>query len=69
MAKARIEILHSFKRAAEDCAEKNGVSLNRFSPLALAEKVGIMGAVDFFAERGKGADAGRAVRFLEGRPG
>jgi hypothetical protein len=35
---------------------------------ALAEKVGARGAVEFFAEKGKGGDPARAVAFLEGRP-
>ena len=69
MPKVIVEVSHSLKRAAEDFAEKDGVSLNQFIALALAEKVGTIGAAEFFAERGKGADVERAVKWLEGRPG
>lgn len=68
-ARVSLNLPHSLKRAAEDYAEKDGVSLNQFIALALAEKVGTIGAAEFFTERGKGADAERAVAFLEGRPG
>lgn len=70
-AKARVSLNlpQSLKAAAEDFAEREGVSLNQFIALALAEKVGAARAADFFAERGKGADAARAVAWLEGRPG
>ena len=36
--------------------------------VALADKICATRAAEFFAERGQGADAARAVRFLEGRP-
>ena len=36
--------------------------------LALAEKVGSMGAAEFFAERGKNGDVDWAIEFLESRP-
>jgi hypothetical protein len=68
-SRVSLNLPQSLKAAAEDFAERDGVSLNQFIALALAEKVGTMGAAEFFAERGKGADAERAVRFLEGRPG
>jgi hypothetical protein len=68
-AKARVSLNlpNSLKTAAENFAAKEGVSLNQFIALALAEKVGATRAADWFAERGKGADAERAVRWLEGR--
>lgn len=68
-ARVSLNLPQSLKRAAEDFAEKDGVSLNQFIALALAEKVGTIGAAEFFAERGKGADRERAIAFLEGRPG
>ncbi|UWQ95030.1 pilus assembly protein HicB [Rhodobacteraceae bacterium M385] len=68
-ARVSLNLPQSLKRAAEEFAEKDGVSLNQFIALALAEKVGTVGAAEYFAERGKGADAERAVAFLEGRPG
>jgi hypothetical protein len=69
MARITVRLPQSLKAAAEDFAERDGVSLNQFIALALAEKVGTMGAAEFFAERGKGADAERAAAWLEGRPG
>ncbi|MEZ5779220.1 MAG: pilus assembly protein HicB [Paracoccaceae bacterium] len=70
-AKARVSLNlpQSLKAAAEDFAEREGVSLNQFIALALAEKVGAARAADYFTERGKGADAARAVAWLEGRAG
>ena len=59
----------SMKRAAQDFARKEGVSLNRYVARAVAEKIGAGGAAAFFAERGKGGDVEWAVGFLEGREG
>ena len=67
-ARVSLNLPNSLKRAAEDFAEKDGVSLNQFIAVALAEKVGAQGAAAFFAERGKGGDAAQAIAFLEGRP-
>jgi hypothetical protein len=67
-ARVSLNLPNSLKTAAEDFAAKEGVSLNQFIALALAEKVGATRAADWFTERGKGADAERAVRWLEGRP-
>jgi hypothetical protein len=67
-ARVSLNLPRSLKRAAEDFAEKDGVSLNQFIALALAEKVGASGAAAFFAERGKDGDAEWAVGLLEGRP-
>jgi len=52
-ARVSLNLPNSLKRAAEDFAVKDGVSLNQYIALALAEKVGARGAADFFAERGK----------------
>ena len=67
-ARVSLNLPHSLKRAAEDFAEKDGVSLNQYVALALAEKVGSSGAVEFFAERGKNGDMDWAIALLEGRP-
>jgi hypothetical protein len=67
-ARVSLNLPNSLKRAAEDFAVKDGVSLNQYIALALAEKVGARGAADFFAERGKNGDADWAVEWLEGRP-
>ena len=69
--KARISLRlpQSLRLAAAEFAAKEGVSLNQFIALALAEKVVTLGAAELLAEHGQGSDAERAVRFLEGRPG
>ena len=68
MARFTLRLAPSLKRAAEEFAEKDGVSLNQFIALALAEKVGAVGAAQFFAERGKDGDPEWAVGFLKSRP-
>ena len=67
-ARVSLNLPRSLKRAAEDFAEKDGVSLNQYVALALAEKIGARGAAEYFAERGKNGDPARAIAFLEGRP-
>ena len=67
-ARVSLNLPRSLKRAAEDFAEKDGVSLNQYVALALAEKIGARGAAEFFAERGKNGDRERAIALLEGRP-
>ena len=70
MTKARVSLNlpASLKAAAEDYAERDGVSLNQFIALALAEKVGAFGASEFFSERSVGADRARAIAFLRAAP-
>jgi hypothetical protein len=58
----------SLKAAAEEYAERDGVSLNQFISMALAEKVGAQGAAAFFAERAAGGDAKAAIAFLRKAP-
>jgi hypothetical protein len=67
-ARVSLNLPQSLKKAAEDFAAKDGVSVNQYIALALAEKIGARGAAEFFEERGKGGDPARAVAFLEGRP-
>jgi hypothetical protein len=57
------------KRALEEMAARDGVSVNRVAARAVAEKIGGPGAAAFFAERGKDGDVERAIAFLEGRSG
>ena len=66
MTKARVSLNlpASLKAAAEDYAGRDGVSLNQFIALALAEKVGAFSASEFFSERAAGADRARALDFL-----
>lgn len=70
MTKARVSLNlpASLKAAAENYAERDGVSLNQFIALALAEKVGAFNASDFFAQRADGADRTRALAFLRATP-
>lgn len=67
-ARVSLNLPRSLKKAAEDFAAKDGVSVNQYIALALAEKIGARGAAEFFQERGKDGDPARAVAFLEGRP-
>jgi hypothetical protein len=67
-ARVSLNLPRSLKKAAEDFAAKDGVSVNQYIALALAEKIGARGAAEFFAERGKNGDVARAIAFLEGRP-
>ena len=60
--------LKELKAAAEDYAARDGVSLNQFIALALAEKVGAFGASEFFSERAVGADPARGLEFLRTAP-
>ncbi len=67
-ARVSLNLPNSLKVAAEEFAVKEGVSLNQFIALALAEKVGAVRSADWFAERGKAADAERAANWLAARP-
>lgn len=58
----------SLKAAAERYAQRDGVSLNQFISMALAEKVGAQGAAEFFAERAAGGDTQAAIAFLRNAP-
>lgn len=67
-AQITVEIPQSLKKAVEDFAVRDGVSVNQFIVRAVTEKIGARGAVEFFAERGKNGDPAWAVAFLESRP-
>ena len=58
----------SLKSAAERFAERDGVSLNQFIAVAIAEKVGAQNAAEFFEKRGKKGDVNRAIDFLANAP-
>jgi hypothetical protein len=62
-----VELPQSLKKAIEDFAAQNGVSVNQFIARAVTEKIGARGATEFFAERGKNGDVARAIEFLKGR--
>lgn len=69
-AKARVSLNlpASLKAAAERYARRDGVSLNQFIAIALAEKLGAQGAAAFFAERSRGGDPAAAIAFLRAAP-
>ena len=70
MNKARVSLNlpASLKAAAERYAQRDGVSLNQFISVAVAEKVGAARAVEFFEERGAGGKPERALVFLATAP-
>ena len=63
-----VEMPQSLKKAVEDFAVRDGVSVNQFIVRAVTEKIGARGAADFFAERGKNGDPAWAIELLERRP-
>lgn len=67
-ARVSLNLPASLKAAAERFAERDGVSLNQFISVALAEKVGAQGAAAFFEKRAQGGSAASAVDFLAGSP-
>jgi hypothetical protein len=59
----------SLKKAAQRLADEDGVSLNQFICVAIAEKVGALEAADaFFRERAAGATGAGLRRFVENAP-
>ena len=66
MNKARVSLNlpASLKAAAERYAQRDGVSLNQFISVAVAEKVRAAGAVEFFEKRGTGGKLSGHWHFL-----
>ncbi|GAA0575029.1 pilus assembly protein HicB [Caenispirillum bisanense] len=59
----------SIKDAAKRLAAQDGVSLNQFIAVAVAEKVGVMTATEeFFARRPTGAGPEEFLRLLDSAP-
>lgn len=59
----------SVKRAAERLAKQDGVSLNQWIAVAVAEKVGVIETADDFFKRRAGAATGEGLmRFLRNAP-
>ena len=56
------------KTAAERHASQDDVSLNQFIATAVAEKVGAVGAVEYFEKRGRNGRRERGVAFLRDAP-
>ena len=69
--KARVSLNppQSLKKAAEEFAEADGVSLNQFIALALAEKVGTLGACGVLCRARCRGRAGGCGGVAAGRPG
>ena len=55
----------SLKSAVEKLAAQDGVSMNQFVAMAVAEKVSVLNTVEFFAERKAKADCGAFRRILD----
>ena len=59
----------SIKKAAQRLAKEDGVSLNQWIAVAVAEKVGVVEtAAEFFRERSQGATGNGLIRFLKKAP-
>ena len=59
----------STKKAAQRLAKEDGVSLNQWIAVAVAEKVGVVEtAAEFFKLRAKGATGKRLMKYLRQAP-
>jgi len=59
----------SLKRAAQRLAKEDGVSLNQWIAVAVAEKVGVVEtAADFFQQRAGASRGDRLMKFLRKAP-
>jgi len=59
----------STKKAAQRLAKEDGVSLNQWIAVAVAEKVGVVEtAAEFFKNRAKGATGKGLMKFLRHAP-
>jgi len=59
----------STKKAAQRLAKEDGVSLNQWIAVAVAEKVGVVEtAAEFFTKRAKGVTGKGLIRFLRKAP-
>lgn len=57
-----LRLPQSLKEAVAQAAEREGISINQFITLALAEKLAVLDTVRFFETRAEGADL---VRFRQ----
>jgi len=59
----------SVKKAAQRLAKEDGVSLNQWIAVAVAEKVGVVEtAADFFQKRAGKATGDKLIKFLRSAP-
>ena len=65
-ARVSLNLPNSLKKAAEDFAAKDGVSLNQYVALALAEKIGARGRRSFSRNAGRTATRRGRWRFWRG---
>lgn len=64
-----LRLLNSIKRAAQRLAKEDGVSLNQWIAVAVAQKVGVVETADeFFARRKDGSDSRQLMDFLRSAP-
>lgn len=71
MSKSRypLKLPLSIKKAAQRLAKEDGVSLNQWIAVAVAEKVGVVEtAADFFKERAGSATGAGLMKFLRTAP-
>jgi HicB family len=64
-----LKLPHSVKRAAQRLAKEDGVSLNQWIAVAVAEKVGVVEtATEFFKKRAGKATGQGLMKFLRAAP-
>jgi hypothetical protein len=62
-----LKLPDSVKKAAQRLAKEDGVSLNQWISVAVAQKVGVTEtAAEFFRQRGSGASPSDMKQFLKG---
>jgi uncharacterized protein (DUF1778 family) len=64
-----LRLPQSLKRAVADAAARDGISINQFIMLAVAEKLAVIDTVRFFAERSERADLARFEQLLNRQGG
>jgi hypothetical protein len=64
-----LKLPFSVKKAAQRLAKEDGVSLNQWIAVAVAQKVGVVEtAEEFFARRAANADPSRMLKILKNAP-
>jgi hypothetical protein len=58
----------SIKKAAQRLAKEDGVSLNQWIAVAVAEKVGVVETAEFFKKRAGKATGAELMKFLRNAP-
>ena len=64
-----LRLPRSVKAAAEKLARDEGISMNQFVTIAVAEKLAVMNTVAFFAERANRANLAAFKRLLQRKGG